>query len=140
MKKHKSFEATLSDLPEMLSFVTSPIKELKLPPSLNMKIEVALEEALVNIIHYAYPSHLGEIEIDWGIIENEKLVIKITDHGRAFNPLEKASSVAGYIPVEERKIGGLGIPFILNIMDHVEYLREDNANILILTKYFQHDQ
>jgi len=37
-------------------------------------------------------------------------------------------------PVEDRKIGGLGIHFVRSLMDSVEYRREENKNILTLHK------
>jgi anti-sigma regulatory factor (Ser/Thr protein kinase) len=40
------------------------------------------------------------------------------------------------LTLEERKIGGLGIPFMMEIMDKVEYQRKGDTNELTLIKYF----
>jgi anti-sigma regulatory factor (Ser/Thr protein kinase) len=96
------------------------------------RIELAIEETVVNIINYSFPDTSGEIEINCEN-RNNTIVIQIIDNGIPFDPLDKKDPDIT-APVEEREIGGLGIFLIKNIMDDVQYERKDNCNILKLIK------
>lgn len=100
-----------------------------------MEIKLALDEAVTNIIQYAYPGTTGDIRIDIEC-DNRKLKITITDKGIPFNPLEnKEPDIT--LPLEERPIGGLGIFLVKQLMADVSYQRSDGYNILTMTKDIQ---
>ena len=52
-----------------------------------------------------------------------------------FNPLEGEANIDKAAPLEQRSIGGLGISFMKELMDKMEYCREGEANILTLKKH-----
>lgn len=95
------------------------------------KIELALEEALVNICKYSYPEEPGDAEVNCKQ-DNRRFIIEIIDSGIPFDmtslPAPDLSS-----SIEKRKIGGLGIFLIKRMVDEVKYRRERNFNILKLT-------
>ncbi len=103
-----------------------------------MLLLIATEEALVNIISYAYPDGNGSIEITHNIEnsaeEGRRLVIQIIDWGVAFDPLSLPDPDIE-APIEEREIGGLGVYMMRNIMDKTLYKREGDRNILTLVKH-----
>lgn len=100
-----------------------------------MEIKLALDEAVTNVIQYAYPGTTGDIRIDIEC-DNRKLKITITDKGIPFNPLEnKEPDIT--LPLEERPIGGLGIFLVKQLMADVSYKRSDGYNILTMTKDIQ---
>jgi len=122
---------------EELTALGEEIKELAekwdLPPALAMNINLAIEEALTNIIFYAFPDN-GKHEIKLSIsFSNNMLTIKITDHGISFNPLSQQQPELT-LPADERTVGGLGIFLISQLMDQMHYTREKNQNILTLNK------
>jgi anti-sigma regulatory factor (Ser/Thr protein kinase) len=96
---------------------------------------VALEEILVNVASYAYEDGKGEITIDYVLIDSPQKMISITisDEGKAFNPLE-AEDPDTTLPVEQRKIGGLGIFIVKKTMDVIDYDRKYNKNVLTIKK------
>ena len=99
------------------------------------KIQIALEETLVNVVLYAYEDKIGDIEIDYEIIDepNKTLIVTIIDSGIEFDPLAKEDpNIVSFY--EQKKIGGLGIFITKQIMDEVSYQRKDNKNILVLKK------
>ena len=97
------------------------------------KIQFACEEALVNVINYAYPGAQGDLEITY--LNNDSfLEISLIDSGIAFDPLAMPEPDI-HAPMEARKIGGLGIFLMRKIMDEVRYKREGESNILTLVKY-----
>ncbi len=94
-------------------------------------IELALEEIIVNIISYAYPGGEGHIEVICRPDARNRLVFEIADSGVPFNMLAcgDPDRTAG---IEERRIGGLGVFFVKQLMDEVHYRREDDRNILTI--------
>ncbi|HPI18994.1 MAG TPA: ATP-binding protein [Candidatus Kapabacteria bacterium] len=96
-------------------------------------INLALEEAVTNVINYAYKDNNEHLIILDFSLEDSELKIKITDDGIEFNPLLKEDPNTE-LSLEERKIGGLGIFFVKKIMDNIEYERINNKNILTLIK------
>lgn len=130
----KTFKAELSSLHPMLSWVRDHLKEIGLSDVEIRRIEVALEEGLVNIISYAYQGEVGTIDISVKHEEGKFVEITFKDRGLPFNPLKHKKEIDPLIPIEEMEVGGLGILFMQKLMDKVEYIRQDDANILILRK------
>ena len=95
------------------------------------KIELALEEALVNICKYSYPEEPGNAEVSCKQSKS-RFIIEIVDSGVPFDmtslPAPDLTS-----SIEKRKIGGLGIFLIKKMVDGVKYRREGSFNILNLT-------
>lgn len=131
----KTFPASLDKLYEMLQFVRLQAQDALFDESQTSKIELALEEALVNIISYGYPNRSGAIEIHCSAMDNTGLKIVLKDRGIPYNPLTNAKRFNPMDALEAKTIGGYGVYFILKIMDEVDYTRENNFNILTLVKY-----
>ena len=127
--------ATMENFEKMIEFIRNGAAATGFDSKMVNKINLACEEALVNVIKYAYPDKVGDVEITYKIINGEKgMQIEIIDWGISFNPLsiEKPNIDA---PIEERPIGGLGIYMVLNIMDKVNYRRDQDRNIFTLIKF-----
>jgi serine/threonine-protein kinase RsbW len=123
---------------EALSVLAEKMEKLAekwaLDMSLTMNINLVLEEALSNIIFYAYKDskkHTIHISI---VLENNNITIEIKDDGIPFDPTSRKEPDIT-LAAEERPIGGLGILLITKIMDQVSYSREKNQNKLTLVKY-----
>ena len=98
-----------------------------------MQVKLAREEAVTNVILYAYPDKKDQdIRIDMSY-ENKRLTIVITDTGTDFNPLERQEPDLT-LSLEERPIGGLGIYLVKQLMTEVTYSRSAGKNILTMTK------
>ena len=100
-----------------------------------MSLNVALEEALVNVIHYPYPQmEEGKIVLTSAWDEQSRThTFCLKDWGGAFDPLTVPEADVT-LSLEERPIGGLGIFLIRNLMDEVAYRREGDCNVLIMRK------
>jgi anti-sigma regulatory factor (Ser/Thr protein kinase) len=94
------------------------------------EIELAVEEALVNIFNYAYPDASGEVEVNC-IADHDHFTIEIIDSGIPFD-ITSLPNPDLTADVEDRKIGGLGIFLIKKMVDEVRYHRDNNRNILNL--------
>lgn len=133
MRNTVKFQAELSFLPEMLKWIREKLRLVPIETSEKKKFEVASEEILVNIIHYAYEEEIGEVEMEW---TEDKSVIHLTfkDFGKPFNPLDNQKPLIKSLSVDYKDIGGLGIFFIKHFVDKIEYRYQNKANILIISK------
>lgn len=129
----RSFAAKLSHLRGMLLWISKNAKNAGITDPEIKKIELACEEALVNVIRYAYKSRRGKIEIHIQK-KGEYFNIFIKDKGPFFNPLYQNRSIDYSASLEQRNEGGLGILLMCQYMDKIDYRREDPYNILILRK------
>ncbi len=125
--------AKLGNLEKMFAFIREAAALQGFEEEKANKIQLACEEALVNVINYAYPDKNGELEITYTNKENG-LEIEIIDSGIAFDPLSLPEPDIN-APIEKRGVGGLGVYLMRKIMDEVTYKRDGQRNILTLVKY-----
>jgi sigma-B regulation protein RsbU (phosphoserine phosphatase) len=109
------------------------VESLGIPEELNMPINLALEEAVSNVMLYAYPdSNSGRVLVE-AEKSDKRVVFTISDSGIPFDPTQKEEPDITQA-AEDRPIGGLGIFLVRQIMDEIAYERKDGKNILTLLK------
>jgi anti-sigma regulatory factor (Ser/Thr protein kinase) len=116
---------------EGIAFVVQCATTVGVPPKRVAEIELAVEEALVNICRYAYIDGIGTMEIRCSRNDTWQFLIELIDTGQPLNILLLPSPDLT-ANVEHRQVGGLGVLFIRVLMDHVTYRRDGNQNILQL--------
>jgi len=109
-------------------------EELKWGPGLLMQLNLVLEEWIVNVISYGFPTDesVHEIEIRLWQSENE-IKLEVIDDGVAFDPTEREKPDIE-VPLEERELGGLGIHFIKETTDKFTYERKGGLNVIRMVK------
>ncbi len=123
----------IETIPQLNEFIDSVAEEVGLEMSLTMSLNLALEEAVVNVMEYAYPEgQKGDVEIEV-TADQEWMTFVIMDTGIAFDPTMKEDADTT-LSAEERPIGGLGIFLVRQLMDVIDYKRQDNKNVLTLRK------
>ena len=123
----------IETIPQLNEFIDSVAEEMGLEMSLTMSLNLAIEEAVVNVMEYAYPEgQTGNVEIEV-TADQQWMTFVITDTGIAFDPTKKEDADTT-LSAEERPIGGLGIFMVRQLMDVIDYKREDNKNVLTLQK------
>ena len=123
----------ISEVPQLNDFIEAVADRLGIEPSTALQLQLAVEEAVVNVMDYAYPpDSVGEVSVAT-TSDGQCLKIVITDSGIPFDPTEQEKADIS-LSVEERQIGGLGILLVNEIMDTVSYERKDGKNVLTLTK------
>lgn len=120
----------MNNLHKMVQFIEDQSVMAGFDSSTTSKIEVAVEEALVNIIQYGDAGKKGEIEISCEYQNDHGLKITIKDKGIAYDPLQKPPLTT----LDPPSVGGYGIYLIRKIMDKVTYHREGEYNVLTLYK------
>ena len=126
--------ARLERLQAFLHMATQCAREQGLSDKKIHEIELVLEEALVNVFHYAYPGKDGEVEVICRTDPGGRLIIETIDTGLPFDPLSLEDPDLT-LDVAERKVGGLGVYLMKTLMDEVHYRREGNKNILTFVVY-----
>ena len=106
--------------------------ETNMPPDDAFQLNMVLEEAVVNVMEYAYPGQTGmpvTLEVS---VHDDVYRFVLTDEGVAFDPTADSIEPDVTQGAEERPIGGLGIFLVKQYMQHVSYRREDGRNILTM--------
>ena len=123
----------VEELSRLEEFMDSVAEGCNMDPATATNINLALEEAVTNVVMYAYPEGTeGEVDIEATVVEGSVKFV-ISDDGIPFDPTA-APEADITLGVEERPIGGLGIFLVRKIMDSVEYRRENGRNRLIMIK------
>ena len=102
-------------------------------------LRLVCEELVVNVVDYAYPEDVEgwmDVEIER---DDDSIAICLKDGGKPFNPLEREMPDTTK-PLEERRIGGLGIFLTIKKMDEVTYDYVDNKNILTIKKKISNEE
>ena len=130
---------SLSEMAELEPFTVQMGMEFQLDQTLVFQLQLALDEAVSNIVNYAYGEATGmpvTITADVAAADDgfRELKLCLLDHGFAFNPLAEAPEVDITSDAEKRQIGGLGIFLIRQMMDKLEYERVGEQNVLTMIK------
>jgi anti-sigma regulatory factor (Ser/Thr protein kinase) len=124
--------ADINEIPRVSVALETLMREHAFPEEDILDTQLAVEEAVTNVIMHGYGDAGGEITVLFrasrGIVE-----IQIEDRARPFNPLTLPEpDLTG--DVDDRRIGGLGIFLIRRVMDEILYRYEDGKNVLVLIK------
>ena len=123
----------VSELPRLARWVQDFCEEHDLPPALAFSFDLALEEAVTNVITYGYADQ-GRHEIQVRMsVEDGTVRAEVTDDGRPFDPRD-APPPDVTAPPEDRPIGGLGAFLIRRSMDDVDYQVVGGRNRLTLSR------
>lgn len=126
--------AVLDCLYKLQAFTLEEAKRLKLAEENYCKLELVMEELVVNVVDHAYPDQPGDIEVSCRLMEAKqdgqpRFCVTLRDWGIAFDPLGRATPDT-QLSCEDRQIGGLGIFLAREMTDSISYQHIDAANEL----------
>lgn len=128
---YKKFNPITGKCGEIVEEIMQSPEVLPLNDTTRFKIRLCAEEAIENIISYAYGHNDGFIEVN-SCISDDNFVLSLKDGGMPFNPLGRKDPDINK-PLEEREVGGLGIFICKRMMDDVRYTYKDGCNILTMS-------
>ncbi len=132
-ERHLILHNDIQQIPQLAEFVETIAEEKQLDQSLAMSLNLALEEAVTNVILYAYPKGAdGLVDVE-AILKPHSLEFIITDSGVPFDPTAVPEADVT-LSADERPIGGLGIYLVNKLMDELHYQRIDDKNVLSMKK------
>jgi anti-sigma regulatory factor (Ser/Thr protein kinase) len=122
-------------MPRVVELVDALLDEHGVSSGVRADIQVALDEAIVNVIENAWPDDpAGEhaIRVTLGVADG-MFEATVEDDGVAFDPLGRPAPALGGT-LDERTPGGLGIHFIRQLMTEVRYARAAGRNMLTMRR------
>jgi anti-sigma regulatory factor (Ser/Thr protein kinase) len=120
----------MSELARVAASVESFAAHHNLSNGVVVALNVSLDEILNNIISYAYED-AGHHDIMVRLeLRHETIEVVVEDDGKPFDPL----AVSTPRPRSETAVGGVGLHFVRNLMDQLEYAHRDGINRLRLVK------
>lgn len=133
LDKTLTLQNRMEDIEKVHAFLGTLQNDMGLDDSLAMQLNLALEEVVANCIMYAYKDATNQPISIKARLHDHVLTFTVVDYGVPFDPTAKEDPDIN-LSAEDRPIGGLGLFLVKQIMDHVEYARVDNANMLLMKK------
>ncbi len=135
LNEWKNYPASIDSFSTILDDILSAAQDAEMANRLKNKLRLGIEEAVVNIINYAYKSE-GEIFIKTSA-DTDYFYIELVDFGTPFNPINNSDPRANdKSDVKYLKPGGKGILLIKKIFVSISYsydlFQGKSANHLIL--------
>ena len=131
-----TLEATVDHITQVMAFVDAQLDAAACATKTKRLIDVAIDEVLSNIVHYAYAPETGMVTVQVEIHREPRVVeIIFIDAGVPYNPLTQEDPVAGQT-CKERKAGGFGIYIVKKSMDDIQYEYIDGCNVTKIIKSY----
>ncbi len=129
-------DAAVESIPAVTAFVDERLEAMDCPMKVQAQIDVAIDELLGNIAHYAYAPGTGRATVRLETQEEPRAVsITFLDSGRPYDPLAHQDPDVS-LSAEERQVGGLGIFMVKKTIDNISYEYRDGQNVLTIRKEF----
>ncbi|HTW50675.1 MAG TPA: ATP-binding protein [Stellaceae bacterium] len=126
--------ADIAEIPRLLDWVETCCGESGVGGDVPSKLILALDEAVANVINYAFTGTASPHRIAVVLeFDGDRVAAEIIDNGRPFDPSATPEPDCT-APLGTRDVGGLGIHLIRRVMDRVEYRRAGDENRLRLEK------
>ena len=126
--------ASLDNLDRIRGFIAETASELGADSSSISDLQLAVDEAVTNIIVHGYRNSTGEVEVEL-TSDADFLVVRIRDNAPVFDLSDAAAPDLSTSPLEKATPGGYGVFLIQHMVDKTEHqLLDDGRNELILYK------
>ena len=126
---HLTMSASMDEIDRLAPFISHVAEQAAMEGREAKRLRLAVEEAVANIINHGQATTITL----QATMDDNQLVLTIDDDGQPFNPTADSSTDFS-VPADERPPGGLGIMFLHEMTDGLEYQRIDGHNVLRIIK------
>ena len=133
MKRELTFKNEEQELMRVAEFMEGVCDELQLDMHVAMKLQLAMEEMVTNVIFYAYPEGTTADITLTAESDDKEVTFILSDTGKPFDPTAKEDADTEINPMD-REQGGMGILIVKNIMNEVTYQRLGDVIQLTMKK------
>ena len=120
---------TLTSLPPLTTAVNRFLDQHSIPQEAIFRVNLAIEEIVTNIIKYGYDdTDAHTIMVNLALFP-DTIRLQLQDNGHPFDPLQTPAPDI-HVPLDQRKIGGLGLHLVRETVSRIAYRRENGTNIL----------
>ncbi|HEY9091923.1 ATP-binding protein [Parasphingorhabdus sp.] len=116
----------------LLDAIEGFLAEQYVPDKIAQRVMISCDEVISNILNHAHIDGVPDISVRVAVT-SENIAVEIIDNGPEFDPLSVPAPDTS-LPLEDRKIGGLGIYLVRELMDDVRYFYENDENHLQFNK------
>lgn len=125
--------ATLESLTDVTRFVQEIGARAGLPDEQEYRLRLAVEEIATNIVTHGYGESDRPVPADAsfaveGAAEDDRVWVRLIDDAPEFDPTRAADPADLDSPLDQRRIGGLGIYLVRTSLDEFTYARVDGQN------------
>lgn len=130
-----------ADFSELAEQIERFLESRPVPVATVSQVMIAIDEVVSNALNYGAgvreDGDASTAELVVSIeVEDGRVLAEVADNNAAFDPLSLPEPDTE-ASVEERGYGGLGVHIVRNLMDEIEYLRDDGWNRLRFSKTFE---
>lgn len=129
----KTFQLNLLSLDNLFEFIASFAGSNGIDEDLHFQIDLMVEELFSNMVKYGHKNG-GMVEVNMEMIKNDLIIILTNFNVQPFDP-RKSEPYDISQKLEDRPIGKLGLHFVNQYADQIEYQYEGNNNIITLIKH-----
>jgi anti-sigma regulatory factor (Ser/Thr protein kinase) len=127
---HCHYRNDLAELNRLAADIELFASENGIDHATAQNFNLCLDELFTNIVSYGFTDgRHHDVRLELRATAKEIVAI-LRDDGNAFDPLTQAPQPDLDAPIEERKIGGLGVYFVKTLMSRVHYRRDHQWNII----------
>jgi serine/threonine-protein kinase RsbW len=132
-ERHTAVPSDAAQLSALLTFLQNFWSGLNLPTAEALAFELALEEVFMNVVmHGSHADRAPLVKVSMSLVDGG-VMLTVEDDGPPFDPLSlPAPDLTASL--EARRVGGLGVFLVRQVMDSVRYERRDTTNRLQMTK------
>ena len=120
---------TLTSLPPLTTAVNRFLDQHTVPHEAIFRVNLAIEEIVTNIIKYGYDDTAAHTITVHLALFPDTIRLQLKDDGHPFDPLQTPAPDI-HVPLDQRKVGGLGLHLVRETVSRIAYRRENGANIL----------
>lgn len=134
MQSNVSHRLTCSGagLRALLDAIEAQLADGDAPAAVAAAVLIACDEIVSNIVNHGGADGGVEVSVR---VRDGRVAVAVIDDGAPFDPTEAAAPDTA-LALEDRKVGGLGIYLVREMMDRVGYTRRDGRNHLEFSKAF----
>ena len=126
------FQRNIDSLKQIFDFASKFINQKELDEDIAFSINLVIEELFTNMVKY-HPGNSNDILISI-VKDSNKLIISLTDYDVEPFDITDTKDVNPNQSLEDRRIGGLGLYFVMKMMDKVTYEYKGRQSKITLIK------
>ncbi|GGK63303.1 hypothetical protein Sme01_05440 [Sphaerisporangium melleum] len=123
--------ARLGALDDIARYVLALAGRARLDGNTAYRLRLAVDEITTNVVMHGYRGGPGEIVLRGGC-DADRVWVRIEDGAPPFDPRDGRLDPAPDVPIEQRRVGGLGVHLALISVDEFSYAYLDGRNISML--------
>lgn len=129
---HKKFARSYDSLEDIFKFTELFFESENVAVPVRFPVHFVMEELFTNMVKYS-PGNTNDILLDVGFDEN-RVTVTLTDYDVDEFDVTVERNVNTELPLEERKVGGLGVHLVQKMVDTLQYRYKDRRSEVTFSK------